>query len=68
MNEQGVVARAMGSWEAHSLQRCRRGVRVVPLDIRAPGEAHGNVRDVERVRRVLRNADGIVHLSEEVPQ
>ena len=40
-----------------------RGVDVVRLDIRASGPAHGDVRDVERLRRTMTDVDGVIHLA-----
>lgn len=39
------------------------GAEVVHLDIRAPGEARGDVRDRARVDEVVAGVDGIVHLA-----
>lgn len=39
------------------------GHRVVGLDLRATGAEQGDVRDLARVRKALRDCDGVVHLA-----
>jgi UDP-glucose 4-epimerase len=40
-----------------------RAVNVVRLDIRDQGEAHGDVRDRDQLRKALANVSGVVHLA-----
>jgi UDP-glucose 4-epimerase len=40
-----------------------RGIEVIPLDLRATGAGHGDVREPDRLRRALVGVDGVVHLA-----
>src|SRR5688572_15412005 len=40
-----------------------RGFEVSELDIRTSGPGHGDVRDLDQVRRALLGCDGVVHLA-----
>lgn len=40
-----------------------RGVDIVRLDIRAQGKAHGDVRNLDRLRHALANVGGVIHLA-----
>ena len=40
-----------------------RGDDVVPLDLRAPGQARGDVCDLDGLRQVMADVDGVVHLA-----
>lgn len=54
---EGLVGRALGS--ALSAQ----GYAIAGLDLRAAGQAHGDVRDADAVAAAMRGCTGVVHLA-----